>query len=389
MVSPAAVAHRYMTYLRYYVATMPQAAEDLWQMSFQFERLSEEQRTPGHWYRYEGQPGLIEVGLDRSGEWHPDGILPEGVDPGQVVTIPKGEPVPTVLEHLLAMLEQLPADAPNHAQTVEMMETLKDLGTAERMARLAKNFQQTLASVPPVAVEQIRFLEQASLQMSPELLAGKARGYDAAGVLMVTAIAREVAKLNDKACSALLAKAAAWQLAAVDEMAARLIEGCWGLGLKAQLTAALDSLRSQGEEIIQKAREGLYPEGRPDLALDIYYSLLLQSVPYLLGAHSGYFKLSKAPNLSEDDDEMFTRRAGSAEEKLVRITSALHYAVQDVDLERLAGKQALVASLLKSDPKQADTLVLEIIDLQFFYPPTFKPVLMGSGAAPSGVSPAA
>lgn len=382
-------AHRFGAFLRFYVATMPEAAEDGWQAAQQFERLSPAQKEPGHWYRYAGQPGLIEVQADHSGEWHGDGKLPEGVDPSLVVEIPAGEPAPSLLENMLAMLEQVPADAPHHAQTVEMMATLKDLGTPDRTARLAKEFQKTLASVPQVAAEQVRFLEQASQQMvGTELLAGRARGYDAAGVLMVTAIARELAALNPQACSALLAKAAAWELVAIDEMASRLIEACWQLGLGAQLTAALDSLRSMGERIIESALKGSYPEGHPELALDIYYGGLLQAVPYLLGANSGYYKLSKAPNLSEDDLDAFQHKADTSEEKLVRMTTALQYAVQDADLSRLASKRAQVAELLKKDPKQAEALVREIVDLEFFYPPTFKPVLMGSGAAAGG-APAA
>jgi hypothetical protein len=387
--STVGAAHRYGTFLRFYVATMPQAAEAGWQAAQQFERLSPEQKEPGHWYRYTGEEGLIEVQADRSGEWHADGKLPEGVDPAVVVEIPPGEPAPTLLDNLLALLEQVPATAPNHAQIAELMETLKDLPTQERATRLVKGFQKTLASVPPVAEEQIRFLEQASQQMvGTELLAGKVRGYDAAGVLMVTAIAREVAKLSPQACSALLAKAAAWDLVAVDEMAARLIDVCWGLKLSAQLTAALDWLRGEGEKAIESARTGLYPEGHPELVLEIYYGGLLQAVPYLLGANSGYYKLSKAPNLSEDDLDAFQHKADTSEEKLVRMTTALQYAAQDVELSRLASKQAQVADLMKKDPKQAEALVREIIDLEFFYPPAFKAVLMADGAASPGGTPA-
>jgi hypothetical protein len=385
-----ATGDRYGAFLRFYVATMPEAAEDGWQAMQQFERLSPEQKEPGHWYRYTGQPGLIEVQADHSGEWHADGKLPEGVDPSLVVEIPPGEPAPSLLDNMLAILGQVPANLPTHAEIVQIMETLKDLPTPERSARLVKGFQKTLASVPPVAEEQIKFLEQASQQMvGTELLAGRARGYDVAGVLMVTAIAREVAKLSPQACSALLAKAAAWDLVATDEMASRLIEGCWGLKLSAQLTAALDSLRGQGEKTIEEARKGSYPEEHPELLLEIYYGGLLQAVPYLLGANAGYFKLSKAPNLSEDDLDAFTHKADTSEEKLVRMTTALQYAVQDVDRSRLASKRAQVAALLKSDPKKAQALVNEIVDLEFFYPPVFKAVLMGGGAAQSGASPAA
>ncbi|MEO6982673.1 MAG: hypothetical protein ABI072_06105 [Edaphobacter sp.] len=372
------MSHRFNAYLRLYVSTMPQAGEDTWRANEQFERLGAAAKEPGHWYRFAGLAGLIEVDADRSGEWHPDGVLPEGVDPALVVHVPEGEPAPTLLDHMTSILREVPETAPNYAQVMELLATLKDLGSPERSGRLVRSFQQTLATVPAVAEEQLRFLGQASQQMvGQELLAGKARGYDAAGMLLIAAIARAVADGDPKLCTELLAKARTWELVAIDEMASRLIEECWYRGLAAKLTAAFDAIRHDGEAVIASAREGLYPEGHPELVLDIYYGSVLQAVPYLLAAHTGYYKLSKAL-APPDDIEGFAHKANTAEEKLIRLTTALLYAVRDVDLAQLRDKQARIAAVLRAgDREHAEALVNEIIDLEFFYPPRFRSVLLG------------
>ena len=371
-------ARRYNAYLRLYVAWTPEHAEAAWRDAHRFENLPDEQKQPGHWYRYEGSDGLIEVQPDHSGEWHGDGELPEGVDPASVIEIPADDSRPTLLHELVAILKQVPAAAQNDAQAAEMIEILKDLATPERAARLVKNFQKTLRTVPAVVEEQLRFLHQASQQMAGrELLAGKVCGYDVAGLLIVAAIAEAAAARDGQACSAVLAKAAAMEVSALAELGARVIQDCWWRKMGDSVTAGLDSLRSQGEKIIKSAQEGLYPEGHPELVLDIYYGGLLQAVPYLLAAEEGYHKLKHAPNLAGDDLDTFTHKAETAEEKLVRMRTALLYSAQDVDLSRLRAKQAEVRALLNADRKKAEGLAHEIIDLEFFYPPTFRSVLLG------------
>ena len=207
-----AMAHWLNAYLRFYVSTMPQEAEDTWQASERFERLDAAAKEPGHWYRFAGSVGLIEVDENRSGQWHPEGVMPEGIDPALVVDVPEGAPAPTLLDHMTAILREIPGTAPNHAQVMELAATLTDLGSSERAARLVRSFQQTMASAPAVAEEQLRFLGQASQQMVGQgLLAGKVRGYDVAGVLLVAAIARTVAASDPKLCAELLAKAGTWK----------------------------------------------------------------------------------------------------------------------------------------------------------------------------------
>jgi hypothetical protein len=107
-------------------------------------------------------------------------------------------------------------------------------------------------------------------------------------------------------------------------------------------------------------------------------------MPYLLAAAKGYYQLSVMPNLSEDDREAFAHKYGTADEKAVRVLTALYFAVLDVDGSRLAEQRGFVQSLLKIDRKKAEGLVTELVDLQFFYPPAYKALLMGDEETGTG-----
>jgi hypothetical protein len=234
-----------------------------------------------------------------------------------------------------------------------------------------------LAEVPDVAEEKVRFLRKASQCMvGTELLEGRATGYDAAGVLIVEAIAEQLLG-NEAVCRTVLANAAARPAHATAEMAALMIDDCWYRGLGDKITAALDMLRQRGEQVVEEARKGAYPDGHPEMTLDIYYGGILQAIPYLLAANAGYTKLSHAP-VGPEERARYQKKANTSEEKLVRLRTALLYAVSDVDLSQLYDKQARVAAVLRTgDKDHAEALVHEIIDLEYFYPSTFRSVLLG------------
>ena len=179
-------------------------------MMNRFEQRPRSGSGPTHWYRFAGEFHLTEIREDRSGEWHADGKLPEGVDPSAVVVIPPVKPIPTVLDNLMAILHQVPANAPHREQTTEMMQTIAELGTPQSAATLARNIQMRLKEIPNVAEEQIRFLEQVSERMlRAELHEGRVRGTDVAGLLMVRdpSFIRTVAWVNPQACSGILSDA--------------------------------------------------------------------------------------------------------------------------------------------------------------------------------------
>ncbi len=366
--------------LRLYVATAPDEAEESWRQQVLLSRLPARFLELGHWYRFPGSQGLIEVTEEMSGQWHPEGVLPDDVDPGRVIDVPAGEPVPTLLEDITTLLDGIPLTAANEARVTELRAQIADVGSPDRAKRLVTSFQQTLCSAPDVVEDRMRFLRQAAAQMvGTELLEGKATGYDVAGVLLMEAIAGQL-EADEMLCRAVLSKAAAREASAVIEMALMLLTDCWYRGLQDKITGALDALRQRGEQVLEEARRGAYPEGHPEIVLDIYYGGILQAVPYLLATNVGYMKLKQAP-ASEGERAKFAKKANTSEEKLVRLRSALLYAVRDVDLSQLRDKQARVAAVLDiGDKERADQLVHEIIDLEFFYPSPFRSVLLGSAS---------
>jgi hypothetical protein len=386
----ASIGHRLNSIMRLYVSWSPEAAEAVWQSRQQFEQLAPEQKQLGRWYRYPGPGGLIEVRSNGSGQWHADDSLPEGTDPSLVVDVPVGKPVPTLLDTMAAILGEYPKDAPACPQIVAILDRFKGLSSPGRAIQMAKGFQQTLASVPPVAEKQLQFLHQASRQVVEEdLVAGKVTGNEVSGVLMVTAIGDAIGAANP-GFPALMKMIAGWEVGSLEELGARFAEGCWHFGMGSKVTEAFDALRSDGEKRLQTALQGQYLNEPPERVLDIFYAMLLQTIPYLLAASNGYYKLSHAPNLSPEDLKAFKKKSNTAEEKLVRLMTALQYAVTDVDLSRLRAQQREVAAALAAgDTDRADSLVRMVVDLEFFYPPAFKPILLGKSAATAPVVPAA
>jgi hypothetical protein len=104
---------------------------------------------------------------------------------------------------------------------------------------------------------------------------------------------------------------------------------------------------------------------------------------------NGYYELRGAPNLSADDLGRFKKKSNTSEEKLVRLMTALRYAVTDVDLSRLREQQARVAAALAAGDKDgANSIAKQVIHLEFFYPPMFWSVLLDEGAVdPDAVTP--
>jgi hypothetical protein len=366
--------------MRFYVSRSPDAAEAVWQSRQQFEQLPAEKKQLGRWYRYPGPGGLIEVRANGSGQWHADDSLPEGTDPSLVVDVPVGKPVPSLMDTMAAILGEYPKDAPEAAQIAAIPQRFLVLSSRERATQMVKALQQGLLSVPPEVGKQLQFLHQASrILVEEELAAGKATGEEVSGVLTITAIADALSA--DPRFVAMMRTIAGWEAVALDQLAGWLIKTCWENGLGEKVTVALDALRSDGEKRFEAALGGQYLDEPPERILDIYYGLILRTIPYFLAVSNGYYELSQAPKLSADDLSRFKKKSNTSEEKLVRLMTALQYAVTDVDLSRLGEKQARAAAALAAgDRDGANSIAKQAINLEFFYPPSFWPVLLGKGA---------
>jgi hypothetical protein len=376
----ASIGHRLNTIMRFYVSRSPDAAEAVWQSRQQFEQLPAAQKQFGRWYRYPGPGGLIEVRADGSGQWHADDSLPEGTDPNLVIDVPVGKPVPSLVDTMMAIMGEYPKDAPGAAQIAAIPQQFRNLSSPERALQMVKALQQGILSVPPEVEKQLQFLHQVSRRLvEEELVAGKATGEEVSGVLTIAAIAD--ALTVDPRFVAMMRTIAGWNAVALDQLAGWLVKVCWENGLVEKVTAALDALRSDGETRLQTALGAQFPDEPAERILDNYYALLLEAIPYFLAVSNGYYELSDAPNLSADDLGRFKKKANTSEEKLVRLMTALQYAVTDVDLSRLREQQARVgAALAAGDKDGANSIAKQVIHLEFFYPPMFWSVLLGKGA---------
>jgi hypothetical protein len=284
---------------------------------------------------------------------------------------------------MAAIVGEYPKDAPGAAQIAAIPQQFASLGSPDRAMEMVKGFQQALASAALDAQKQLRFLHHTSRQMVEELVAGKVTGDEVAGVLLITAIGDAFGAENQH-CARILNTITGWNVVALDELAMAFVEACWHFGMVDKATTALDTVRSAGENRLQLVLAEQYPNAPFDRVLDIYYAMVLQAIPYFLAASNGYYKLSHA-KASPDDLRVFKKKSNTAEEKLIRLMTALQYAVTDVNLSRLDEQRARVtAALVAGDEEKADSIVRELIDLQFFYPPVYKAILRGEKAFVAG-----
>jgi len=363
------------TLLRYYVCTLPAMAEAGRRRHLSFEKLSPEQRAPGHWYHFAGDPGLIEVRGDGSGQWHPDGVLPEGVDKSYLVEVPLIDAPHLLRDELIAAIDS-DEQAASDAQLKEVREHVTELGSPAGEKHLAVEFQRVLSTIADIPEEKLRFLQHAAKQvLRRELMHGRATGVDAAALLMFHAVAKQLAQTPD-ILLAVAGQMASHEVSSLDELASVVIRDCWNRGLQEQATAALDELRQQGEGVIAQARDTSSVEGDPRLVLPYFYGGLLEALPYLLACYDGYDTLCHAP-CAADEKTRYMKRRNTSEEKVVRLRDALLHAVRDRDLSELFSRQAFLRALEQEGKlDQVEDFIHDLIDLKFYYPPLFRSVLM-------------
>jgi hypothetical protein len=114
----------------------------------------------------------------------------------------------------------------------------------------------------------------------------------------------------------------------------------------------------------------------PGLYLDAYYAGLQQAGIRFLAVRWGWLSALMFGGLTDEDRERFTKRANSAEEKLVRMNSALMYAVQDLDGSRYREKQKVIREAREAGlAAKADAVLFNVFDSQMFYPKALRDVL--------------
>ena len=221
-----------------------------------------------------------------------------------------------------------------------------------------------------------KYCQQCSHQYSSDMLNdGKTTGRDAGAVLVIRALAQSV--IGGPAASKPSSKSAnvdrvmnllfAPGCPSLTDMAARLLRDCHANGFAENIRSAADDLRRQADSNIESART-IFVLGHPEMVLPMYYTGLFMSVLYTHAAHLMYEGLSCAPMMDAGERKWFSRMANAIEEKLVRISNALKYAISDVDGSQLHNYRTIVRTFLASNQSdKAEARVMELIDLHVIF----------------------
>jgi hypothetical protein len=369
-------ARAYAALQRYYVLIDPGSAENGWQEEHRFAALPQAQRTPGHWYRNAGEAGFIHYKPDGSGQFHE--TLPAGVDPNDVLVIPANARVPSMFDYLTGMLRGL-VRTETSPEVKAMIADLTELSSPGHASRLAREVAGEGAELVRAGTDAVlSYLDQRLARMAGTgLVSSKVTGFDVAGMMLMNAVAHQVAAAKDAQETTLFRRMFDPSgVPSVAEMAARLIHDCFAQGRGEQVGIAIKAVRKGGDGTLQLAREQRPDGEHRGLDLDGYYDALQQAGIRFLAAWWGHQSALQVSTLSESDRATMEKTANAVEEKLIRVKTALMYAIKDLDETRLREKRALIGDFVaKGQPDQADLVLFDVIDSQLFYPPWFRAVL--------------
>jgi hypothetical protein len=204
---------------------------------------------------------------------------------------------------------------------------------------------------------------------------GNASGSDVGAVILIQKIAEAIA--NQPNAQTVFERLAKTPVPSLEQLAAYMVGDCILFGFTEQLHAVLEDVLRQGNGLVDGAREGFHPDGHPEMMLDRYYFALMGAAPYLRAAMIGYGGAALEPNLSEAVRNTFATRANAAEEKLVRLSDAMLFAVKDLDgSESRIRRAEIQKALADGNEDRALGLAMELVDLKLFYPKPFKDVLL-------------
>jgi hypothetical protein len=362
---------------RLWVAYEPAYAENQWQKAFAFAALPEEQRTPGHWYRYQqDERGFIECGATGDeGAFHTE--LPSGIDPGSVIVVVRQEGFPSLFDRMKALIFEVEQDpGPGLHLLLEEMEELRGPSHTGRMkVEIASGGREALHG----GIHELAgFLDSKLQQLSTEgLNRNRVTGVEVAALMLMTALVRNLADAVPPPPSNLLYKLFDPSgVLSLDEMTVRFIGDCFQAGMGEAACAALDQIRKGGDATLAIARDLQPGDMHPGLYLDSYYACLQQAGIRFLAARWGWLGAVMSAGREDGARGRFEKRGNAAEEKFVRTNMALLYAVQDLDGSRYREKQRAIREAREAGmPAQAEAVLFNVFDSQMFYPKALRDVL--------------
>ena len=371
----------YAALQRLWVTLDPESAETRWQQEFAFMHLPDGLKTPGTWYRHEGEPGFIEFyPSGDAGEFHAE--LPSGIDPASVVAIPKVAGFPSIYERMKQMLLDS-ADVlgeENLQVRIAEMDELRSETHARRIRSMlaADGFSALISSRQAIADYLGEKLQAFS---GVELRRNRVTGFEAAAVHLLYSLFRQLVTAATPAPENLYPKMFdPTGVPSLPEMVSRFIHDCYAAGMGDAASQAIDDIRIGGDATLAAARAMDPGDLDPGVYLDGYYAGLQQAAIRYLAVRWGWQSVLVFAGLSEDDRQRAGKRVNAVEEKLVRCETALMYAVKDLDGSKYREKQQVVRDARAAgDEAKADAGLANVFDSQFFYPMALKDV-MSKGA---------
>lgn len=365
---------------RYWVVLEPTSAEQQWQNAYAFLQLPPEQRTPGHWYRHEGESGFI--------QYFPEGDqgrflseLPPDVDPASVIVIPKVQGFPTIYEQMKRLLAEVHSEAGGAA--INELDKLRDASHDSRLRSdiAAGGFAVAISGWEGVC----QFLHAKLKDLSVEgLNASKVTGFDVAALMLLDSLAYQLMTAQDPTPPASL-KGKMFNPAGVPslaEMTARFIADCMKAGLGNAVSAAIDAIRKGGDATLASARDMTQDNLHPGLYLDRYYAGIQQAAIRFQAVRWGSLSVLTFGGLDSKERAKYEQRVTSSEEKFVRMSSILLYALQDIDGTRYREKQALIRHAFEAGiPEQADSVLYNVFESQMFYPKPVRQIMIDGAKA--------
>jgi len=371
-VSDDAVSQAFAALQRLLLVVDPDYGEDGWQVAHSLRMLPRDKQSANHWYRGRGS-GFVHVDKNLNGQFVKD--LPAGVDPASVIDLPPDQ-YPTVLE---TMKSQLPKfeDARRPEFESRLNELTKTASPTHARGH-ARNFQflaqAALMASPETLLTYLH--KQADFHYQEGMIKGSVSGSDAAAAIVIQKLAEAIVN-KGPASAAVFRRLAGSPVESMEQLGAYMVRDCIQNGFGQQADEVLEAMLREGSGLVEGAREGLYPVGHLEMMLDLYYFGLVGAAPYLRAAMVGYEVAALNPELSNADRKTYATRGNAAEEKLVRVSDAMMFAVKDLDGSQSRVKRAeILAALATGDEDKAQGLAMEAVDLQLFYPKPFKQVLL-------------
>lgn len=262
-----------------------------------------------------------------------------------------------------------------------MIDDLTALADSKHAATVARQVSGDAFSLFPSGVAALlEYLDQKLDWMAGEGIGNsKVTGLDVAAMFLMNSVAHQITSGSEAPPLALLYKMFdSSGVPSLAEMIARSIRDCFAHGLGEKAIAAIKEVRKGADGTLKVARERIPEWQHPGVDLDRYYNALHQAGIRFLAARWGYQSANVVGSLSAADRAEFDKRVNTAEEKLVRVATALFYAITDLDGTRLREKQGLIRELRAAGKaNEVDRVLGDLIDSQLFYPPYLRNILVG------------